>query len=660
MKKKFSKKQTAFVLVAICLVGLIGIGISYSYYLANISTSNEENKNSDISSATITKVVMDMQGKVFSDGAYPGHVAVKEVIVRGIGENNSIPANASIKITPDLGVFDNYVWWYLFKSDTSITCNSTVHKDGGQYYEDATYNIPESASLVLQGSSDSDYLNIVVSPNTETKYYLVVEYYNKDDEDQSNQMGKSFNVDIGLGEKITCPTVNDDGSIQVTRLKNEEDAYICSAPDTYGTSYYYRGKVTNNYVKFGKWNHDVYFGYYSDNSSWNQTYDSLEKCQEASEYNVNCRIGIYAGTPMYWRIIRINGDNTLRMIYDGTKAHPNREDSADHYIGRSAFNDYWKKDNVKETTNSDISYDNAGVGYMYGNRDAIVEPADYSFSTIFTNTDTYYIAKEYTYDATTDKFTLKDPIAVLGSAMTSDYVGYYTFDSTSATSSDSYVYKIFGVTAGDSSASVKLGYVRYGTSSKEAAQTNTNDSTIKAYLDNWYEANILGTENEQYLVDNIFCNDRLMNKDKPNDSYYHYINEGYGSNSSAYRCFFSEINSKLDALLTCPQKNDAFTVNNKKYGNGDLKYPIGLITVDEAALAGGTQSYLSTGDSWWTSSSSQFSYKSAVRCFSWGSGYKLNDCYVGYSDGLVRPVLNISKEVLNKGDGSMNNPYRIE
>lgn len=80
MQKKLSKKQITSVLVVICLVGLIGIGISYSYYLASISTSNEENKNSDIITTTITKVVMDMQGKVSSDGAYPGHKMVKEVV----------------------------------------------------------------------------------------------------------------------------------------------------------------------------------------------------------------------------------------------------------------------------------------------------------------------------------------------------------------------------------------------------------------------------------------------------------------------------------------------------------------------------------------------------------------------------------------------------
>ena len=79
MQKKLSKKQITSVLVVICLGGLIGIGISYSYYLANIRTSNEENKNSDITTTTITNVVMDMQEKISSNGAYPGHKMVKEL-----------------------------------------------------------------------------------------------------------------------------------------------------------------------------------------------------------------------------------------------------------------------------------------------------------------------------------------------------------------------------------------------------------------------------------------------------------------------------------------------------------------------------------------------------------------------------------------------------
>ena len=174
MKRNMGKKRLAFILVAVCLVGLIGFGVSYSYYLANIRTSNEESKSTDISTLGITSVVMDMQGKISSNGAYPGHKMVKEVVVRGIGVENAKPANASIKITPDLGDFSSDVIWKLYKSEEAITCSSVEHTDGREYYDESTCNIPASASLVLEGSSVTKYKNIVVSPNTETKYYLEI------------------------------------------------------------------------------------------------------------------------------------------------------------------------------------------------------------------------------------------------------------------------------------------------------------------------------------------------------------------------------------------------------------------------------------------------------------------------------------------------------
>ena len=81
-----------------------------------------------------------------------------------------------------------------------------------------------------------------------------------------------------------CPTVNADGTVQVTG-REDTTGYLCSAPDDYGSSYYYRGNVENNWVKFG--------GY-------------------------------------YWRILRINGDGGIRMIYAGDAsvidALPNKSD----------------------------------------------------------------------------------------------------------------------------------------------------------------------------------------------------------------------------------------------------------------------------------------------------------------------------------------------
>ena len=529
----------------------------------------------------------------------------------------------------------------------------------------SSYN---SATTVVKGSTESRTLDTGVLQANSSKDYSISIWMDKSvtlSDDAQNKVFKSKVVVDAVAtetamDKIIasvdttgkCPTINSDGTVNVTSAE-VTDGYVCSASDAYGTSYYYRGNVTNNYVKFGKWSDDtptVVYGYYSETSSSYREYGSMKACQNASKYNKNCTIINRAGKDMYWRLIRINGDGTVKVIYDGTSAHANGESSTDRQIGTSEFNLYWKKDNVQEATNSYIYADNAGVGYMYGNRDTIVEATEYYSADAFTNTSTYYIAKEYNYDATTDRFTLKDPIAVLGSAMTSDYVGYYTFASTSSTRSDSYVYKIFGVIAGDSSASVKYGYVRYGTSSKEVAQTNTNDSTIKTYLDNWYKTNISGTENEQYLADNIFCNDRSFSSS----------NSGTGAGvSKTYYSWYSWHTSKTD--LKCSKQNDAFTVSDTTNGNGALIYPIGLISTDEAVLAGGYGSsnngyYLYSGSWYWTSSPYCFNGWSALVRAVRSSGYA-SDWYDVVNTGGVRPVLNLSPEVLQNGDGSMNDPY---
>ena len=532
----------------------------------------------------------------------------------------------------------------------------------------SSYN---TATTVIEGSTESRILDTGVLQANSSKDYTISLWMDKSvtlSDDAQNKVFKSKVVVDAVAtetamDKIMasvdttgkCPTINSDGTVNVTKAESTE-GYVCSATDAYGTSYYYRGNVTNNYVKFGKWSDDtptVVYGYYSETSGVYIEYDSMEACQNASSYNTNCTMINRAGKDMYWRIIRINGDGTVRVIYDGTSAHANGESSADRQIDALPFNLYWKKDNVHEATDSDISYDNAGVGYMYGNRDTIVEDTEYDSSTSFTNTNTYYIAKEYTFDEGARLFTLKDPIQVLGSDLTTDYVGYYyaRYTPTSTPSSVDTLYKIFGVTAGDSSVSVKYGYVRYGTSSKEVAQTNTNDSTIKTYLDNWYKTNIIGTTSEQYLVDNIFCNDRSFASSNSGT--------GAGISDTYYRWSDYSLSDWPSSTLVCPQKNDAFTVSDTTNGNGALTYPIGLVTFDEVILAvvlatNDRSYYLYSGSSYWTSSPGDFNSNNAsMRLVNSPGGSVI-------SNNGVRPVLNLSPEVLNNGDGSMNNPYQLK
>ena len=92
---------------------------------------------------------------------------------------------------------------------------------------------------------------------------------------------------------------------QVELESDKSDRGLYAAQDDYGTTYYYRGSVKNNYV------------YFAD---------------------------------AYWQIIRINGDGSIRMIYAGKT--PNATGSAT-YIKPAAFN----------TSRDNPAY----VGYMYGN-----------------------------------------------------------------------------------------------------------------------------------------------------------------------------------------------------------------------------------------------------------------------------------------------------
>ena len=243
MKEKINKKQLLLALTAVCLVGLIGVGISYAYYVANFQVENPENGNNNVTSASTTNVVMDIKSKTVAfDGVLPGHKEVKAFTIRGEGDANAQPTEAAIKVMPNLGVFSNDVTWKLYKSTEEVTCTSTQKHVNGQYYEDSSCNIPSSATLELSGGADEDFKNIIVYPKTETKYYLVVEYANQGD--QNNQQGQEFTINLDLGGKVVLPTLVE----KITRLALSDTVNLAS--DDPDNNVRYIGANPDNYVYF--------------------------------------------------------------------------------------------------------------------------------------------------------------------------------------------------------------------------------------------------------------------------------------------------------------------------------------------------------------------------------------------------------------------------
>ena len=143
---------------------------------------------------------------------------------------------------------------------------------------------------------------------------------------------------------------------QITSNKNTTEALLASTEDDYGTSYYFRGAVKNNYVQFAN------------------------KC---------------------WRIVRINGDGSVKLILhnDNTTKVANPCDAANNSasaaFARYSGTTYTSKFNEKAD-------DNAYVGFKYGTvgaSDYASAHANINNSTILTNLETWYTNNLTSYES---------------------------------------------------------------------------------------------------------------------------------------------------------------------------------------------------------------------------------------------------------------------
>ena len=231
------------------------------------------------------------------------------------------------------------------------------------------------------------------------------------------------------------------------------------------------------------------------------------------------------------------------------------------------------------------------------------------------------------------------------------------YHGTSTTATDAYI----GTSAFNSSYD-NIAYVSYmygSLGSVENARANTNNSTIKTAIDNWYATNLNTNYGKYISTTAVYCNDRT------------YTISGSNTLFGAY----TRLRTNKTPTYDCTDTNDKFTVDTST-GNGKLKYPIALMTADEVSFAGGlwvtnapTWYYYnsangsSTGTNWWWSLSPDYwngSY--AYVFFVNGSSYpgRLNGSDVNLTNG-VRPAISLKSCVkYSTGDGSAGTPYTIE
>lgn len=261
------------------------------------------------------------------------------------------------------------------------------------------------------------------------------------------------------------------------------------------------------------------------------------------------------------------------------------------------------------------------------------------------------------------------------------------FHGTSTTATDAYISKTYfnSATKEDNYVGFMYGYV--GTSA-----VNVESSQAKYSLDYFYSGEGAYNADSNKTFDTkpidyadyisktaIYCNDRSVSSITRAEL----INLISVSTSGDIYMATDRLIANKTPSYDYSQSDDKFTVNSY-YGNGTLDYPIGLMTADEIAFAGGayvkglydTTNILayyyinsngknSSGD-FWTMTPAFHKYEpgdsdSEANMFTVKSG-KLSRSATNVSSSYgIRPVISIIGTTNWKsGDGSADNPYELD
>ena len=214
-----------------------------------------------------------------------------------------------------------------------------------------------------------------------------------------------------------------------------------------------------------------------------------------------------------------------------------------------------------------------------------------------------------------------------------------------------------------------VGY-KYGEdTSLDTIRNNTTDSTIKTFIDTWYQNNL--TNYTKYLSTSaVYCNDRSEGTGQT----YNYASSPSSKFYFApyYRMDYATKGASANPSYNCSDIRDAFSVDNT---SAKLDYPVSLMTADEIAFAGGVAyQTMSTPYAWFISNStgSQVSTYwwplspiywdgSNARVWDWNSvNARLGSSYVDIAIA-VRPAISLKSCIkYSTGNGTYNEPYEIK
>ena len=209
-----------------------------------------------------------------------------------------------------------------------------------------------------------------------------------------------------------------------------------------------------------------------------------------------------------------------------------------------------------------------------------------------------------------------------------------------------------------------VGY-KYGEdASLDTIRNNTTDSTIKVFIDTWYQNNL--TNYTKYLSTSaVYCNDRSEGTGQT-----YSVSSGFNF-APYYRMDYDTNGANANPSYNCSDVRDAFSVENT---NAKLDYPVSLMTADEIAFAGGVafqtmntpyawfisnSAGTQVSTYWWSLSPNRWYYGYAYVWY-WNSGFAYLDNYSVDDAGAVRPAISLKSCIkYSTGDGTSESPYEI-
>ena len=246
MNQEEIKKKQKKVMIYILVISLICVvGVSYAFFTAGISSETSTTVRAD---AGTMKITYDGGANINLAGIYPKDDvwATKTITVTG---NNTTDAEMYYKLT--LVVDSN-----TFKTDDPLQYElvSTNTSTNGEI-------IPNISKKDITGTSIELGKGHFVKANNAKHTYLLKIYYPKKATSQNANQGAAFSAHVEI-TSAKAPKTN--GKLSELVLYNNEvktpitapgkevstasEALLASTPDDYGTSYYFRGAVKNNYV----------------------------------------------------------------------------------------------------------------------------------------------------------------------------------------------------------------------------------------------------------------------------------------------------------------------------------------------------------------------------------------------------------------------------